>query len=287
MLNQGDKIGIVACSNSKKEKDRKKIESLVTFLKDNYQLTAILSPAIFAESKNISPDKRATALMNMYKNSEVKAIFDISGGDLANQLLPLLDYKIIQQRNIPFVGYSDLTVILNAIYVKSNVNGVLFQLLNIIEDSSQTAKGHFERLFLEKENELWKLQGSWLTKNQFTEDMIMVGGNIRCFLKLAGTTFFPELVGKILLVESAGGSIERVISYFSQLEQLNGFKQIKGIIVGNFLELKERKQFHLLEEYLLAIATNNEVPIFLTSEIGHQVTSTAVPLGKYVKFTIN
>ena len=38
-----------------------------------------------------TPKERAEALMNMYQNPSVKAIFDIGGGDLAIQLLEYLD----------------------------------------------------------------------------------------------------------------------------------------------------------------------------------------------------
>ena len=34
---------------------------------------------------------------------------------------------------------------------------------------------------------------------------IVVGGNIRCLLKLAGTPYWPDMREKILLLESFGG----------------------------------------------------------------------------------
>ena len=56
--------------------------------------------------------------MSAYRDPEVKMIFDLSGGNLANDVLPFLDYSIIENSDKLFVGYSDLTCIINAILCK-------------------------------------------------------------------------------------------------------------------------------------------------------------------------
>lgn len=42
--------------------------------------------------------ERARALMELYENDEIKSIFDISGGDVANGILPYLDYECIWKK---------------------------------------------------------------------------------------------------------------------------------------------------------------------------------------------
>lgn len=284
MLKAGDKIGIVACSNSKTEKDRGKLEALTTFLKASYQIEAVLAPTIFVKSGNVPAIERAKALMTFYEDSEIKAIFDISGGDLANQILPLLNYEKIAQRAIPFIGYSDLTVILNAITKKAQVSGVLFQILQIMEDPTKAALRSFETLFFDQESII--LHGYWRSREQLKGEVTLVGGNIRCFLKLAGTPFFPEIEGKVLLLESASGGIERVNAYFSQLEQMQVFDQIAGLIVGDFSELREQNETVKLAGLLEEIASAYHLPVFHTPDIGHQPASTAVPLGKEIRLDL-
>lgn len=284
MLKAGDKIGIVACSNSKTEKDRGKLEALTTFLKASYQIEAVLAPTIFVKSGNVPAIERAKALMTFYEDPEIKAIFDISGGDLANQILPLLNYEKIAQRAIPFIGYSDLTVILNAITKKAQVSGVLFQILQIMEDPTKAALRSFETLFFDQENII--LHGYWRSREQLKGEVTLVGGNIRCFLKLAGTPFFPEIEGKVLLLESASGGIERVNAYFSQLEQMQVFDQIAGLIVGDFSELREQNETVKLAGLLKEIASAYHLPVFHTPDIGHQPASTAVPLGKEIRLDL-
>lgn len=284
MLKAGDKIGIVACSNSKTEKDRGKLEALTTFLKASYQIEAVLAPTIFVKSGNVPAIERAKALMTFYEDPEIKAIFDISGGDLANQILPLLNYEKIAQRAIPFIGYSDLTVILNAITKKAQVSGVLFQILQIMGDPTKAALRSFETLFFDQESII--LHGYWRSREQLKGEVTLVGGNIRCFLKLAGTPFFPEIEGKVLLLESASGGIERVNAYFSQLEQMQVFDQIAGLIVGDFSELREQNETVKLAGLLKEIASAYHLPVFHTPDIGHQPASTAVPLGKEIRLDL-
>ena len=42
--------------------------------------------------------------MDFYKNDEIKAIFDISGGDIANGILPYIDYDVIASSSKLFWG---------------------------------------------------------------------------------------------------------------------------------------------------------------------------------------
>ena len=41
--------------------------------------------------------QRAGELMEFYRNAEIKALFDISGGDLANEVLTHLDFQVIRE----------------------------------------------------------------------------------------------------------------------------------------------------------------------------------------------
>ena len=67
-----------------------------------------------------------------------------------------------------------------------------------------------------------------------TVEGIVVGGNIRCFLKLAGTEYFPDVTDKILLLEARSGNPAQIVTYFAQLEQLGVFKKVKGISPREF-----------------------------------------------------
>ena len=108
---------------------------------------------------------------------------------------------------------------------------------------------------------------------------IVVGGNIRCFLKLAGTEYIPDLTDKILLLESFGGTAAKMETYLAQLSQLGAFEKVKGILLGTFTEMEETECkpdiLTLLKEYV-----GKDMPIAVTKEIGHGVDSKAIVIGQ-------
>ena len=114
-LNYGDKVALVGCSNPQSEAGRGQIEALTDIL-GKMGLVPVLGDCIY-EKDELKADaaQKAECLMRFYRDEEVKVIFDISGGDMANEILPYLDYEIIAKSDKQFWGYSDLTTIINTI----------------------------------------------------------------------------------------------------------------------------------------------------------------------------
>lgn len=95
-INPGEKIGIVCCSNGwEKRKDAKvwRLEEVLLGMR----LVPVFSPYIFERGsvESGSAAERAGALMDFYRDDSIKAVFDISGGDIANGILPYLDLSLI------------------------------------------------------------------------------------------------------------------------------------------------------------------------------------------------
>ena len=126
-----------------------------------------------------------------------QAIFDVSGGDLANGVLPYLDYDIIRSHPKLFFGYSDLSVVVNAIYAKTSHPTYLYQLRNLVGSMAEIQQGMFQETLMQGGNTLFNFQPTWIQGKKMKGEV--VGGNIRCFLKLAGTEYLPSFDGKILL----------------------------------------------------------------------------------------
>ena len=133
IMKKGDKIGIVACSNGLKESSSPEMEQLKITL-ENLGLTPVFSEYLYAKdgAESGTRQQRAEALMKFYRDEEIKGIFDVSGGDLANGVLPWLDYETIAKSGKAFWGYSDLTTVVNAITAKTGKPSVLYQIRNLI-----------------------------------------------------------------------------------------------------------------------------------------------------------
>lgn len=269
-----EKVAIVACSNGLAEKQKDKIQQLLEQLM-GINMIPILSKHIFAKENvfNGTGEERAESLMQCYQDDEIKRIFDISGGDMANEILPHLDYEFIKDSNIQFWGYSDLTTVINAIYTKTGKSSVLYQVRNLINDSS----GEQLRRFNTKE--LFDFKYDFLQGTEMRG--VLVGGNIRCLLKLAGTEYWPDMDGKILLLEAMSGNVPKMVTALNQLKQMKVFEKINGIILGTFSEM-EAEGYHPTIEELVKNIVGPDMPIAKTYEIGHSIHSKAIEIGKEI-----
>lgn len=278
MLKYGDKIGIVCCSDGQKHYYAEKLKCLETTLR-NMGLQPVFSNYIY-EKENIfsgTAKERGDALMEFYKDDLIKSIFDISGGDVANGILPYLDYDIIADSSKLFWGYSDLTTVLNAIYKKTGKASVLYQIRNLIYDCKEVQIADFRNTVLQNEADLFQWEYEFIQQREMHG--VVVGGNIRCFLKLAGTEYMPDLKGKILLLESYSGTVAKMETYLCQLQQLGAFDKVAGILLGTFTEMEAEKCTPGIEELVKRTAGEN-IPIAVTKKIGHGTDSKGIVIGR-------
>lgn len=278
MIKSGEKIGIVCCSNGQKREYSEKIKYLESTLL-GIGVQPIFSDYIYEKDNVFSgtAKERTNALMKFYTDDEIKGIFDISGGDIANGVLPYLDYEVIADSSKMFWGYSDLTTIINAIYAKTGKASVLYQLRNLIYDYKEQQTADFKNTLLENKNDLFDFKYTFIQQKEMQG--IVVGGNIRCFLKLAGTEFMPDLTDKILLLESRGGTVPQMETCLCQLQQLGAFDKVAGILLGTFTQMENEKCIPNVET-LIKKFIRKDLPIAVTKDIGHGTNSKAIFIGK-------
>lgn len=270
------KVGIVACSDAQKEEYRTQNEELVGFL-ESIGITPVMSSCIYEKDGGPfsgSPKEKAGELMRMFTDPDIEEIYDISGGDVANQILDDLDYEIIRKSRAVLWGYSDLSAVINAIYTMTGKPSVLYQV------KFMTGFGHAAQLQRERfqnREELFSPAFEFVQQNAMHG--IVVGGNTRCFLKLAGTRYFPDLENKILLLEALGGKVPQMTTYLAWLKQLGAFEKVNGIILGTFTEMERNHcipdMITLVKEY-----ARPETPIAVTRDIGHGDNAKAIVIGK-------
>jgi len=279
MISENDKIALVVCSNGKKIEDRARLEQLEVVLKE-MSLVPVFSSYTYENKfgRSASAKWRADELMKFYEDDSIKAIFDISGGDLANEVLDYLDYDIIRKKNKSFFGYSDLTTVLNAITTKTQQATYLYQIMNIIDNVERRAD--FEKTLLDNKRDLTDI--SWHFLQGESIEGIVVGGNIRCFLKLAGTEYFPNLDNKVLFLEGMSTAIEGLITLLTQLKQIGVFNKISGLVLGTFTKIEQNLQNEDIYEILKDFVPEN-IPIAKTTEVGHSKDSKILVIGQKIK----
>jgi len=272
------KVGIVCCSNGQKRTNENDIKVLENTLLQ-IGLQPVFSDYIY-EKDGIScgsAKERAKALMDFYLSDAIVEIFDVSGGDLANGVLPYLDYDMIAKSEKKFWGYSDLTTVLNAIYAKTGNASVLYQVRNLVYQHRRQQLADFTNTVIENGGDLYKIDYRFAQGNKMQG--VVVGGNIRCFLKLAGTEYMPDLTDKILLLESYSGTNAKMETYLCQLQQLGAFEKCVGILLGTFTEMDEKECVPSIVELMQKMVGKN-MPIAVTKDIGHGTDAKAIVIGK-------
>lgn len=277
-LTAGNKVGLIACSDGVRVENQPKVEQLIRIL-ISFGLEVVMASTLFRRDGYFSgnPKERAMELNLLFKNDEIRAIFDISGGDSANQILEYIDYDNIRLHPKPFFGMSDLSVILNALYTQSNSRSYHYQLMNLVSSDGVEQQAAFYRTFFEGQNDLYDFKYHWIRGNQISG--IVIGGNIRCFLKQAGTRYFPDPSNKIVFLESLSGRANKIVSLFAQLQQVGTFDTCAGLILGSFTELESYNEFSIVEAYVKEIS---RIPMVKTNEIGHAINSKCIVVGERI-----
>lgn len=277
------KAGIVCCSNGQlREYEAQNRLLAQVLLSLGYQ--AEFSNYIYANHGSLSGNakERAAALMDFYKDDSIRVIFDISGGDVANEILDYLDFGLIAKSQKQLWGYSDLTTVLNAIYAKTGNASVLYQIKNLVYHHAEQQRRDFAQWHEARRDHLFDFSYHFVQGHVM--EGTVIGGNIRCFLKLAGTPYFPDVSGRLLLLEALGGEVPQMTTYFSQLKQMGMFEKAAGVILGTFTKMEQKGCKPTACELLLQYV-DPQLPIVKTEQIGHGTDSKAIVIGGYRKFT--
>ena len=280
-MKQGSKVGIVCCSNGLGAEQAGTVEMLVQILEKS-GVKASLSSYLYGDENGRAGTarERAGALMKFYEDDSVTDIFDVSGGDMANEILPYLDFQTITYGNKRFWGYSDLTTILNAIYARTGKSSVLYQVRNLTYDHSQSQITDFLETTLMGASSLYDFPYEFVRGTHM--EGIVIGGNIRCLLKLAGTPYWPDMREKILLLEAWGGKMPQMVTYLSQLSQMGVFKKVNGILLGTFTKMEADNCQPDIAQLVLEFA-EKKTPVAKTPLIGHGSDSKAIRIGHHLK----
>lgn len=289
-LKYGDTIGVVGVSNSlsldNKFNDLKKAEEFLINKGFKIKFGKHVKEDYFGACGTI--EQKAEDFMNMFKDTEVKAIICLQGGETCNTFLDLLDYDEIKKHPKILMGYSDITVLLQTIHKKTGL--ITFSGPNFLSFSLDYAEEQynvFEDAFINKK--LNKFNDG--IKNVIrigTAKGKIIGTNLACMMYLIGTEYMPDMKDTILFIESYRTSINECQRRFAHLKQVGIFDKIKGIIIGYNYDLqKSGNKYPQMEDILLEYTKEYNFPIIKCNDFGHKIVNSIIPIGADVNIDNN
>ncbi|MFU8826378.1 MAG: S66 peptidase family protein [Brevefilum sp.] len=282
-LSLGDTIGVIAPSDPVFPDQVEKLQAGIDYLEAQgfkVKTGAYLTASTLGYAA--TPQEKAEDINRMFADPKIKAIICAQGGDSANAPLEWIDWEIIRQNPKIFLGLSDITVLLNAIYhhtglVTFHGNDMLWGFGNNLDDYERR---EFLRTLVNGLVGPIPANRTRICMRGGQAQGKLLGGNLRCLLKLAGTPHWPDFANSILFVEAYEISPTACHTAFHQLHQMGIFHQVRGAVVGYIYSMQHRNtpRPHM-EDVLLEVSQDFHFPILKMNEFGHNCPNTVLPVG--------
>ena len=237
---------------------------------------------------------RADEINSMFRDKEVKAIFCIRGGAGAARILDLLDYELIRKNPKVMIGYSDITALLLAIYVKTGL--VSFHGPVATSDWNDFTLDSFKRILFQGEAITFTNPTKRADELAQTEDRIrsiypgkasgvLVGGNLSVLSALVGSAYLPDWKGKILFLEDVGEEMHRIDRMMSQLKLAGILDVLSGFVFGKCSRCTPVEGYGSLtfEEVIDHYIKPLGIPAYSGAMIGHISKKFTIPVGCMVE----
>lgn len=228
-------------------------------------------------------EERASDLMAAFQDPEVNAILCARGGYGCSRLLPLLDFNVIAQNPKLFMGFSDITVLLNAFYDHCGLVGFYSPMLtsNLIEPE----QGFTEKVWLKCVTES-ALNAPFGIPNQDTYHCLwpgevegpIRGGNYTLLASLCGTPWQPNFEGCIVFLEDWKERFYTLDRQWVQMCQAGLFNGVKGLIFCDFSQLEQEHDLNL-PDFFKELTEGLQIPVGFGLTVGHGEQTATIPMG--------
>lgn len=291
-LRKDDKIGIISPSEPVAYK-KEFLRGIETLKKIGFSV--VLGKNVFKKYGAYMagrPEERALDLNAMLQNPEIRGIFCSHGGFSSNQILELINYDIVKKNPKVFMGFSDISVLLNAIYKKTGL--ITFHGQNVQFGFSRGFSGkykytyeYFKKILMDPKPagplKNWKEPLEILRKGKASGNLI--GGNLESLMTLIGTKYEPDWKNKILFWEEYQKTDEDIDFYLTHLKLCGALSKISGMVIGRLTEIKKAKLSPKpiaslsINEIILNSCRGYKFPIIKNITAGHDYPQLTLAIG--------
>jgi len=269
-LKKGDTIGVIAPSSYY---DVTQLSGATEFLKSQ-GFNVVFHDQTKAKHHQFAgtPEEKVSAIHDYFKNPDIDAIFCTSGGNGAIHLLDQIDYDLIKNNPKILMGFSDITLLLNAIYAQTG--------LITFHGPTLSRMQKIDPMCLEQTITLLTGKTDFIPLNGPDMNGTLMGGNLSAMQALIGTPHASPMQGAILMIEDINdhySRYDRMIAHMKQAGWLNG---TNGIISGEFINSLDTpdRPFGVDIEGILKMNAP-DTPTALDAPFGHGEKLYTLPIG--------
>ncbi len=243
--------------------------------------------------------ERADDINTMFSDKKVDAIFCVRGGWGSPRTLPYIDFENARRNPKVFMGYSDITAVLSALYRKSGLVGFHGPIAK--QNFTPYTLAEFKKVLMFPSNsafiaspppfeagEGWVEETNRLTRfSGGTASGPLIGGNLTLLSNLIGTPYEPDFHGAILVLEDVDEAAYRIDRMFTQLWLSGRLGQVAGIAIGKFTETDYTGNTYSVESVIRQHCTPLNIPVISGLMIGHVEDMSVVPIGIQAELNVD
>lgn len=290
-LSDGATIGIISPSGP--VRDRAQFQKGINYLKQRGYRIHLGEHALERTFHMSAPGKaKAEDLNAMFADPSVQAIFPSVGGHTANQVIEHLDFELIKENPKILIGFSDTSVVINAIYARTGLVS-LHDSVDIMfgvgrfGDESLATRGDYtaEYLFrvLRSTDPLGRIEPltEWRCLKKGTGTGHALGGNLSTIRALIGTNYEPNWFGAILFLEDRAEP-HQWDQQLGHLRLAGVLSKLAALVVGKVENKPEqfyKENFEPLPDIVSRHCVGYDFPILYAADFGHDVENFPLLLG--------
>ncbi|NLG13001.1 MAG: hypothetical protein GX561_02205 [Lentisphaerae bacterium] len=243
-----------------------------------------------------APDnERARQLHELLLNPEIDAIIAKRGGFGAARILDIIDWELVRSRNIPIIGYSDVSAF-HLAALKHGCRNQIHGPMIASEFGTDFEKPGNQDAFDKTLDSLVKvIEGNDDLLPEGTQLQVIKPGkavgpliptNLTLLASLIGTPYFPSLNNAILAIEDVNEAAYKIDGYLTHLRNAGHLKGLAGLIYGAFTDGEDAEY---LPEVLQDFAKDINGPVVQGLPFGHIFPTISLPVGKeaFLDATVN
>ena len=272
-IGPGDRIGIVAPAGPF---DRDTFDRGVAVLKD-LGFEVMVPPELLDVRRYLagSDQHRARIVNQLFADKRIDAIICARGGYGSIRLLPLLDYRTIADNPKVFIGFSDITVLLNVLMDRCGLATFHGPVVTSLADAPAETRRYLTRA-VSSDIELEYNSAGGISIHPGIGSGRVCGGNLTTLCHLVGTPYAPSFADKILFLEDRAEAPYRIDRMLMHMKLAGCFERLAGVVLGSFENCGPIDEIY---QIVAETFQSEMLPILAGLNIGHGKQNFTLPFG--------